>query len=1277
MSQDLHAKIALLLEAVDQSIQEQGEPSTPMAYFAGLMTLLERKDQGSDMLSSVAYLLDAVLPHAPTILLQSKFDDVAKLLAETLEKDQSNSSLVRSLTGCFESVLQAQTVGSWKDNSLVKRLLHILLILSVDSRPKPRKRAQDAIANLLLSPPAPTTHHPAALSVIHFIQRILKEHLEGASLKDRKQKEQNTFHILVLLKSCIHTLVSGGAPEKVHQRFGEMIQLILQLPVKSQGSGNSVLTQWVFQSLDALFATDNVTLDLKLVDATLRSLIELKPSQYDLVLLPTWLQLLANGLVVLSRNTQRQMEQDVEDGSQQSITYGEEAFPMLIAEFVATTISSTMSPENKPVIIEAAAASLATVIREAILNCMIEEALTRNKSAWHSIIGSLNGALTTMRYREAWGGVLDAVAAAFDRLARFDSSGVASSELLKKTLTILIGFRDDADYGSSFPFKKQLDDALDAAVRSMGLKSFTQIAPLHLQAEGGETPRGYLLHVFQRALSVQSTNEQGPNQLRYVLETLLPLANVMFEKSAAFWTNQKGLEAKLYETLGSQLWSLIPAVAATRPIDVEEHFALLAVTLGKILQKGVESIYPGLPSKVDLVPFVCETLVSLVNNNRTSQAINSLSARFLTTLCNCYTSIPGADEDSRKVDEEHERHRMYFEQAIRAFVKIAQPKDISKFFEDTVKTLLQMQVSDKVQLGKVYAMMDLLHILLPHLPPNSSKKSPLHLYYQVLAGQMRDEDVMLQKKTYRALGAVVGLMSDSTDGLLDSSRKDVLDVESLSNMLSDAEIAAQCGVAARKARVNCISTFVKHLAVEKKSDQHLFLKFVPSILSEIILATKDGSERARSNAYDTIVAIGYKMHSMGEETEREYLKMVAAGLIGTSQHMQSATITCMSRLLFEFRSAFSTQMIKDLLEVVLPFVESRSNEIAKSALGFVKVAIVSVEPEHLQEHLEDVVKSLLVQSRDKKSHFRVKVRHTLERLVRRFSYQVIEGFVPQEDHKFIVNIRKRRERASKKKSEAKEVTGKKSFDETMYGSESELDSASDDDMPEQLPRDAKSSNVEKTWIREDGDDPVDFMDARVVGKVLTSDKSMVNSRKRREPENDFPRGKDGRLIFKESDDEAQEDKPTGPDDYIQATQGEGAVKRLPGGKLAFARGSKRAKAEDFENPAELLDQELEAAADARDRKPSNKKRRVLDEEDPEVARMMGKQFKSKKAAGDVKRNGQDPFAYIPLSTKIMGNKRKTAKVSGQFKNILKAAKKGVDKARRQSRSKPQMKRFKK
>lgn len=106
------------------------------------------------------------------------------------------------------------------------------------------------------------------------------------------------------------------------------------------------------------------------------------------------------------------------------------------------------------------------------------------------------------------------------------------------------------------------------------------------------------------------------------------------------------------------------------------------------------------------------------------------------------------------------------------------------------------------------------------------------------------------------------------------------------------------------------------------------LHHIPSLIPEAVLGTKESNERTREAAYELIVGMGRKMAQGGvvkrglikgmevevegqeeqemavdaEATMDEFITMVSAGLAGSSPHMISATITSLSRLIFEFHS---------------------------------------------------------------------------------------------------------------------------------------------------------------------------------------------------------------------------------------------------------------------------------------------------------------------------------------------------------------------------------------
>lgn len=62
-------------------------------------------------------------------------------------------------------------------------------------------------------------------------------------------------------------------------------------------------------------------------------------------------------------------------------------------------------------------------------------------------------------------------------------------------------------------------------------------------------------------------------------------------------------------------------------------------------------------------------------------------------------------------------------------------------------------------------------------------------------------------------------------------------------------------------------------------------------------------------------------------------------------------------------------------------------------------------------------------------------------------------------------------------------------------------------------------------------------------------------------------------------------------------------------------------------------------------------------------KMIGLQYKAKKASGDVKRNQKlDPYAYVPLNRKVLKNKSKAEQLA--YKSLLKGVKRKISKSYR-------------
>lgn len=164
------------------------------------------------------------------------------------------------------------------------------------------------------------------------------------------------------------------------------------------------------------------------------------------------------------------------------------------------------------------------------------------------------------------------------------------------------------------------------------------------------------------------------------------------------------------------------------------------------------------------------------------------------------------------------------------------------------------------------------------------------------------------------------------------------------------------------------------------------------------------------------------------------MTMIAGGLAGATPHMISATVTAISRLVFEFKGkpfnthapthasdatsdTLSAQMQSEIFTTLLVFVTSANREIVKSVLGFVKLAIHTMPTDLLRPHLKDLVPALLRWSHDHKNHFKAKVRHIFERMIRRFGWEDVYACAGEEEaRKVLVNIKKRKDRAKRKKA---------------------------------------------------------------------------------------------------------------------------------------------------------------------------------------------------------------------------------------------------------------------
>ena len=337
-----------------------------------------------------------------------------------------------------------------------------------------------------------------------------------------------------------------------------------------------------------------------------------------------------------------------------------------------------------------------------------------------------------------------------------------------------------------------------------------------------------------------------------------------------------------------------------------------------------------------------------------------------------------------------------------------------------------------------------------------------------------------------------------------------------------------------------------------------------------------------------------------EASLEEFFTMVSAGLAGSTPHMISASITALTRILYEFRAQLAEPVLEDLVSTMAIFLDSNNREIVRSVLGFVKVAVVSLPENIVRPRLETLVPNLMGWSHEHKARFRAKVKHIMERMIRRFGFEAVEKYCPEADKKLIHSIRKSKERSKRKKEaggddidtkgDSKQAKRKgrfeSEFDEAIYGSASDVDNSDGSaDMPDS---DDESSTRQhkgrKTYIVEDEDEPLDLLDSKALGNISSTKPvrfkpGSMNGQARTKAKTDL----DGKLVFGGDDDDAMKldfdasgnientrdgEEPGdgslegGINAYVDAIRGRDAVQRGRGGRLKFS--NRKEKADEME-----------------------------------------------------------------------------------------------------------------
>ncbi|KAJ4222209.1 pre-rRNA processing protein [Fusarium solani] len=1148
-------RTVVVLQAVESTLKEQNEAPTPTGYFAALLALLQQANANDtvnpELATPAVYLLDVVTPYAPQPLLRAKFTQILTLLAPVLLLQDAEPLLLRSSIGCLESLLLAQDAASWElsvSQIGPRRAVAGLLNMSLDHRPKVRRRSQDALKKVLRNPPpSPSLDHPAA----DMCAQTALKNLEDLAIKVAQARKKKSdahdpamIHALQLVKTI--AAASGGWPTKKIESLCELLLGIAK-------SGNEYMTMAAFEIFEMIFEgmTDEVS-SAKL-PRLMEIISELRPAANDTQLVPPWLAILSRGYDVSA-----QVEPD------ETFQNLPQMFDM-VAQFLESPSENIRISAS-----ECLVSFMANCVpRQVILEPSIYDEKILEK------VAKTAESLLTVQYQAAWLQTFNVLGAMFDSL-RWRSFPI----MMNVTKTI-----GEIRENGSFRNKKDADEVIGKAIRAMGPEAVLSVLPLNLAKPAkGQPGRAWMFPILRDYTS--NTN------LAHFKSEMVPLSELMFQKVLDHGQAEKTMEVKIYETVVQQIWSTLPGYCDL-PLDLTEAFDQgFAEILANLLYKQVElrlDVCRALKTLIESSQAIAEiqdeeedlvlqSRVSRVTAKKNLEYLSQFAGNMLAVLFNVYTqTLP--------------QSRGPILQTINTFLSITPNGELMETFDRVSKMLaaeLQAEKPAEKEKGQkskdhmpstAQTLMDLVITMSVYLPRDS-----FAALFEIAAVIINKEDEpQLQKKAYK----LIPRLADSEIGKAALQERSA----ELQNLIfSSTEKVSAPARRERLAAVTALLPFIPDTS----------LHFIPAVLSEVVICCKENNERARETAYELLVQMGHRMAGAngvpidnskvphmpndapaGTANIEEFFTMVSAGLAGSTPHMISASITAISRLLYEFRSDLSEQTLSDLVQTMDLFLTSNNREIVKSCLGFVKVCVISLPVELMLPRLSTLVPNLIVWSHEHKGHFKAKVKHILERMVRRFGYDNIHNNCPDADKKLIVNIRKTKERTKKKKDAAKAAHDgddsddddgqpkrqfENEYDQALYSSDSD---ASDDSDDEAAPRQKKKAQKGgKTYIIEDDDEPLDLLDKKALANISSTKPIKLRKPQRTKAKYDL----DGKLILgKDSDDEMEVDEPnpeaSGVGAYVAALKGKDVAKRGRGGKLKFS--NRRTKDDDDDEDLEM------------------------------------------------------------------------------------------------------------
>ena len=234
--------------------------------------------------------------------------------------------------------------------------------------------------------------------------------------------------------------------------------------------------------------------------------------------------------------------------------------------------------------------------------------------------------------------------------------------------------------------------------------------------------------------------------------------------------------------------------------------------------------------------------------------------------------------------------------------------------------------------------------------------------------------------------------------LFETNRVEAISTELLDRLLSSV-------VNVRFDYLTALHSLWSHLSPQNKDHMQLIVQVLP----RLILCIKDANQSVRALSFKILLLLSDAMASStanlvqptGEEVPAslsEYFRILMGGLGATSARMQSASLMCISCVLFHHRSDEAiVPLMRDAMHITYGLLESKSREVAKACFGLIRTCVKVLPEEIVQEEMHDAIGALQPWSNDHYGNFKLRVKAIFELILRRLGKQTMESLLTEEE----------------------------------------------------------------------------------------------------------------------------------------------------------------------------------------------------------------------------------------------------------------------------------------